>query len=90
MTHHARLLTSTVQVCFISETRNSTIKRTALANRFNYFDAFVVPAQGQSGGLWLLIKQDIDVDVLSVSQHFFIALCEYKQLEKVWFSLYVR
>jgi hypothetical protein len=25
-----------------------------LVNRFNYFDVFVVPAQGQSGGLWLI------------------------------------
>lgn len=44
----------------ISETRNS-IKRTALVNHFNYFDAFVVSAQGQSGGLWLIWNDDVDL-----------------------------
>jgi hypothetical protein len=54
MTHLAHLLTSTkAHVYFISETRNSSISRTSIVNRFNVVDAFVVLAQGQSGGLWL-------------------------------------
>jgi len=36
------------------ETRNSSITRTTLINRFNTNDAFVVPAHVLSGGLWLL------------------------------------
>jgi hypothetical protein len=83
MLHLARLIASTnVQVIFIFETKNSKVTSTALINRFNVDKAHIVPAEGQSGGLWLLIKQDMDVDVLSVSQHFFIALCEYKQCTK--------
>jgi hypothetical protein len=55
MTHLARLLHSTkAQVCFLSETRNSSITTTTIRNRFNYNEAFVVPAQCQPGGLWLL------------------------------------
>jgi hypothetical protein len=55
MVHLACLMTSTnSQVSFISETRSSTITRTSLINRFNAYDAFVVPAIGQSGGLWLI------------------------------------
>ena len=83
MTHLARLLTSTnAQVCFISETRNSTIKRTALANRFNYFDAFVVPAQGQSGGLWLIWNNDVDLAVVDHYHHYSMAMCINKQSMK--------
>ena len=76
MTHLARLLTSTkAHVCFISETRNSSIKRTSLINRFNYFDAFVVPAQSQSGGLWLIWNDEVDITIVDHSHHYIFALC---------------
>lgn len=52
MAHLSRLLLSTkAQVCFISETRNSSITKTALKNHFHLNDAYVVPSVGQSGGL---------------------------------------
>jgi hypothetical protein len=76
MKHLARLLTSTkALVRFISETRNLTITRTSLINRFNYSDAFVVPTQGQSGGLWLLWNHEVDVIVVDYSLHYIFALC---------------
>ena len=53
MTHLARLITSTkTQVIFISETRNSRMTKTAIISHFNTDDAYVIPAQGLSGGLW--------------------------------------
>jgi len=65
-----------VQVCFVSETRNSSITRTSLINRFiNYSDAFVVPAHGQSGGLWLIWNHEVDVIVVDHSPHYIFALC---------------
>lgn len=52
MVHLSRLLASTkAQVCFISETRNSSITKSSIKNHFNLHDAFVVPSQCQSGGL---------------------------------------
>ena len=49
MTHLTRLLASTkAQVCFISETKNSTISRTSIINRFNAVDA-----------LWFLRKANL-------------------------------
>jgi len=79
MNHLGRLLMSTrAQVCFLSETRNSSINKTAIKNRFNYYVAFVVPAQGQSGGLWLLWNDDVDLNVVDHSHHFIFALCNNK------------
>lgn len=79
MQHLARLINSTnAQVIFISETRNSSITNKSLKRRFGVDHAYIVPAQGQSGGLWLLVKQEVEVDVVSVSQFFLIALCVHK------------
>jgi hypothetical protein len=76
MLHLARLMTSTnSQVCFISETRSSTITRTSLINRFNVSDAFVVPALGQSGGLWLIWKDAVSLTVIDHSPNFIFAMC---------------
>lgn len=77
MVHLACLLSSTKsQVCFISETRNASISRTSLINRFSVVDAFVVPAQGQSGGLWLIWKQDIIITVVDHSPNYIFGLCD--------------
>jgi len=87
MTHLARLITTTKsQVCFISETRNSTISRISLINKFNAADAFVVPAIGQSGGLWLIWKQDVSVNIVHQSQHFIFVVC-YNKLDNHQFGL---
>ena len=76
MTHLTRLLASTkAQVCFISETKNSTISRTSIINRFNAVDAFVVPAQGQSRGLWLFWNQDVSLTIVDHSSNYIFALC---------------
>ena len=63
------------QVCFISETRNSSISRTTIINCFNADNAFVVPAVGQSGGLWLIWKQDIAITVVNHSHNYILAVC---------------
>jgi hypothetical protein len=79
MLHLARLVNSTKpQVCFISETRNASITKNALKNHFNYKDAFVVPSQGQSGGLWLIWNDDIDLAIVDHNHHFIFALCTNK------------
>ncbi|XP_021318754.1 uncharacterized protein LOC8083452 isoform X2 [Sorghum bicolor] len=76
MQHLARLITSTKsQVCFISETRNTSISRTAIVNRFNVLDAFVVQAQGQSGGLWLIWTQAVSITIIDHNYHYILALC---------------
>ena len=68
MVHLSCLLQSTkAQVCFISETRNSSISKTSILNRFNLNDAFIVPSQGQSGGLWLLWNDEVDITVVESS-----------------------
>jgi hypothetical protein len=78
MLHLARLIVSTnAQVAFVSETRNSRFTRFDLLNQFNAKAVHIVPAQGQSGGLWLLSKHGVQLDVLESSHHFF-ALCLYK------------
>ena len=83
MLHLARLITSTnVQVIFVSETRNSRLTWSDLLNRLNVDDAHIVPAQGQSGGLWFLSRNGVQLDVLESSHHFFFALCVHKHLQK--------
>ena len=76
MAHLSRLLVYTrAQVCFISETRNSSITKTSITNHFNLNDAFVVPAQGQSGGLWLMWNNEVDITVIDHNHNFIFALC---------------
>lgn len=70
------LLASTkAQVYFLSETRNASITKTAIKNHFNYKDAFVVPVQGQSGGLWLIWNDEVDLNIVNHSHHFIFVLC---------------
>jgi hypothetical protein len=79
MTHLARLITSTkTQVCFISETHNSTISCTSIINKFNASNAFIVPALGRSGGLWLFWKHDVSINVVQHSLYFIFAVCNNK------------
>jgi hypothetical protein len=76
MIHLARLLASIkTQVCFISETHNSSIRRTSLVNRFSASDAFVVPAVGQASGLWLLWNDQVDINIVDHSPNYIFALC---------------
>lgn len=83
MKHLARLIDSTkAQVIFISENRNSSISAKSLKSCFNLDSAHVIPAQGQSGGLWLFVKSDLEVDVVSVSQYYFFCLCTVVQTRK--------
>jgi hypothetical protein len=63
------------QVTFLSETRNSSISVSSLVNHFNLNDAFVVPSQGQSGGLWLMWTDEIELHVFDHSQNYILVVC---------------
>jgi hypothetical protein len=79
MNHIHRLVTSTkAKVIFISETRNSRFSKTALINHFNVSNAYIVPPQEMSGGLWLLWHHDVDITVESSSQNLILPSCIYK------------
>lgn len=74
--HLACLITSTkAKVCFISETRNSTIKCSTIINWFNFSDAFVVPTEGQSGGLWFFWNNEVTIAIVDHSRHYIFATC---------------
>lgn len=76
MVHLARRLCSTkAQVCFISKTRKSSISKSSIINHLNLNDAFVVPSQDESGGLWLLWTDEVDITIVDHSHHFIFALC---------------
>jgi hypothetical protein len=78
MTLLCRLLTSTkAQLCFLSETKNASISLTSLVNHFNV-DAFVVPSQGQSGGLWIMSTNEVEVSIYDHNHHYILALCKNK------------
>jgi hypothetical protein len=70
------------QVTFLSETRNSRITNTTIINHFNVDNDCVGLVQGLSGGLWLLWKQEVDVDVVTTSQNFILACYVHKQSMK--------
>jgi hypothetical protein len=77
--HLARLLNSIKpHVCFLSKTITTCITKNAIKNHFNYKDAFVVPSQGQSGGLWLIWNDGIDLTIVDHNHHFIFALCTNK------------
>ncbi|KAJ1295849.1 hypothetical protein BS78_01G254300 [Paspalum vaginatum] len=81
MLHVARLISSTsAQVIFISETCKSKTKRSSLINNFSLSDAFIVPVDGLSGGLWLLWKADYDIDVKKSSPNYILTTAMYKPL----------
>ncbi|GJN20551.1 hypothetical protein PR202_gb07943 [Eleusine coracana subsp. coracana] len=72
--HLARLMVSTkAQVIFVSKTRSSCINRSHLINRFSVIDSYVVPANGQSGGLWFMWNDDITITVVQSSHHLILA-----------------
>jgi hypothetical protein len=76
MLHLSRLIQSTKpQVIFLSETRNSSIFITSLKNHFNLNDAFIIPSQGQSGGLWLMWNDEIELAIFDHSQNYILAIC---------------
>jgi hypothetical protein len=64
------------QVTFLSETRNSSISVSSLVNHFNLNNAFVVPSQGQSGGLWLMWTDEIELHIFDHSQNYILAVCK--------------
>jgi exonuclease III len=64
------------QVIFLSETRNSSISVSSLVNHFNLNGAFVVPSQGQSGGLWLMWTDEIELHIFDHSQNYILAFCK--------------
>jgi hypothetical protein len=75
MLHLAHLIKSTnAQVIFVSETHNSRFSKNYLLNCFNINNVHIVPACGQSGGLWLLSSLDVELDVAESSHHFFFSL----------------
>lgn len=64
MQYLANLMTSTgAQVTFMSEIRTSRYIASHLNSRFNSANSFVVPANGLSGGLWLLWTDEVQVTV---------------------------
>ena len=52
--------------------------KTSLINRFNIADAFVVPEQGLSGGLWLLWNNVMEVNIIDSCPNFILTLCVHK------------
>ncbi|GJN13559.1 hypothetical protein PR202_gb00276 [Eleusine coracana subsp. coracana] len=73
-THLARLIASTkAQVIFVSETRSDKISRTQLINRFYVLDSHIVPARGQSGGLWLMWNDHVSLSIVHSSHHLILA-----------------
>ena len=65
MKHLSRLIASTnAQVIFISETKNSSITSSDLINRFNLDNAHIVSADGLSGGLWVMSRSEVQVEVV--------------------------
>jgi hypothetical protein len=76
MLHLTRLIQSTKpQVIFLSETCNSTISVSSLKNHFNLNGAFIVPSQGQSGGLWIMWNDEIELTIFDHSQNYILAIC---------------
>ncbi|GJM87687.1 hypothetical protein PR202_ga03665 [Eleusine coracana subsp. coracana] len=77
--HLARLITSThAQVIFVSETKSAHITKSQLISRYSLHDAHVVPAAGQSGGLWLMWKDDVELTIVQDSHHLILVRGIYK------------
>lgn len=73
---------SNAQVIFVSETRNSCISESAIKNHCNVDDVHIVLAQGQSGDMWLLVKHEVEANVLAINRNFFLALCNHKKCSR--------
>ena len=83
MRHLARLINSTnAQVIFLSETRNTKITKNDLINKFNLENAYTISAEGLSGGLWLLSRDQVEVSVIESCNFYFLAICYHKHVRK--------
>ncbi|GJM90657.1 hypothetical protein PR202_ga06958 [Eleusine coracana subsp. coracana] len=67
MRHLHRLISCTkAKVIFVSETGSNKFSVRDLIRNFNVYDSFIVPANGISGGLWLLWTEDVQVTVIKL------------------------
>ncbi|WVZ84523.1 hypothetical protein U9M48_031550 [Paspalum notatum var. saurae] len=66
MLHLARLISSTSA----QKTQKSKTKRSTLINTFSLSDAFIVPVDGFSEGLWLFWKDDYNKEIKQASPNF--------------------
>ena len=57
------MLSTNAQVTFISEIKSSKTNRADLLNHFDIGDSVIVPSKGKSGGLWLMLTDDVQVRV---------------------------
>ncbi|GJN13447.1 hypothetical protein PR202_gb00153 [Eleusine coracana subsp. coracana] len=68
------MITSTrAQVIFVLETRTLKITQAQLINRFSVMDSHVVPATGESRGLWLMWNDEVDMSIIRSSHHLILA-----------------
>jgi hypothetical protein len=78
-----RLIASTnAQVIFISETKNSSITSSDLINRFNLDNAHIVSTDGLSGGLWVMSRSEVQVEVVDSCRFYVFASCFHKAVRK--------
>ncbi|GJN05547.1 hypothetical protein PR202_ga23184 [Eleusine coracana subsp. coracana] len=83
------MVSTKAQVIFVSETRSSRINRSHLINRFLVIDSYVVPTNGQSGGLWLMWNDDITITVVRSSHHQILAQGVYIPSKKNFNLVYM-
>jgi hypothetical protein len=68
------LLHSTrVEIAFISKTRSSVRRAVEQLRKISGYNWHMVPAQGLSGGLWLLWANNLKVRVMEADKHFIFA-----------------
>lgn len=74
MRHLQRLISCTkAKVIFISETKSNKFSISDLICNFHVHDSFIVPANGISGGLWLLWADNVQVAIIKSSSNFILA-----------------
>uniref|UniRef100_A0A0E0C2Y7 Uncharacterized protein n=1 Tax=Oryza meridionalis TaxID=40149 RepID=A0A0E0C2Y7_9ORYZ len=74
MQHLQNLIRSTqAHVIFVSETKISVISSDDLTNAFPVDHSFVVPADRNSGGLWLMWTNEMDLTVAMSSANYVLA-----------------
>lgn len=74
MQHLQNLIRSPqAQVIFISETKNNVISNDDLTNAFPIDNSFVIPADHNSGGLWLMWTNEINLTIVISSPNYILA-----------------
>ena len=75
-------------ICFLSETKDSSPHPQLRFNQLNFPNSYSVPAIGQSGGLWLAWSDNVNIDIIDSCDRYIAAMITNCPSNQEWLCLF--